>query len=160
MGDMNGLLSAEEQRQIVGLVAQRALHVAAPEELAIFDETAAEYFADPAKATTADRRDEAIGFGLDLAMVTPYLLSMATVTVGVLGQMVRQAVTEQGAAALGSVIRRVLHIGGQDATVPPLTADQARQLRQVAVERGLVLGLDASRAATLADAVVGGMLTS
>jgi hypothetical protein len=124
----------------------------------VFDEMANEFFAAPDAVFRDKGRDEAVGFGLDLAMVTPYLLAMATAAVGAVGTMLRDAVTEQGSEALGTAIRRLLRIGGDHASVTPLTDGQARQLRQVALDRGWALGLDDGRAAVLADAVVGGML--
>lgn len=158
MAEYTASLSAGDQRQIVALIAQRAARAEAPEELVLFDEMADEFFAAPDAVTRGNGRDEAVGFGLDLAMVTPYLLAMASAAVGAVGTMVRDAVTEQGSEALGGAIRRLLRIGGDKASVTPLTDGQARQLRKVALDRGRALGLDDSRAAVLADAVVGGML--
>ena len=158
MAENTTSLSAGDQRQIVALIAQRAAQAEAPEELMLFDEMADEFFAAPDAVTRGKGRDESVGFGLDLALVTPYLLAMATAAVAAVGTMVRDAVTEQGSEALGAAIRRLLRIGGDQPSVTPLTDAQARQLRKVALDRGRALGLDDGRAAVLADAVVGGML--
>src|SRR5579875_3708317 len=129
MRDTTARLPAEDQRQVIAAIAHRALHTVAPEELPVFDETATEFFADPAAAMSVDRRDQAIGFGLDLALVTPVLLSMASAVVGGLTSMVREAVTQEGADALGSAVRRVLRIGHDPAPPTPLGIEQAKQLR-------------------------------
>src|SRR5579875_2721696 len=158
MRDTTARLPAEDQRQVIAAIAHRALHTVAPEELPVFDETATEFFADPVAAMSTDRRDQAVGFGLDLALVTPFLLSITSAVVGALAGMLRDAVTQEGAEALGAAVRRVLRLGRESGPSSPLSAEQARQLRQVALERARALGMDEDRAGTLADAVVGGMV--
>ena len=53
-----------EEEELISLLAERALEQAAPEELALFPETADEYFRDPDAALNPRQRDEAVGFGL------------------------------------------------------------------------------------------------
>jgi hypothetical protein len=50
----------------------------APDELAVLDESAREYFADPAAALADGREDVPLGSGLDVAMITPYLMAVAS----------------------------------------------------------------------------------
>jgi hypothetical protein len=61
----------DEERALIADLAQLALAQAAPEELAVFDESAEEYFADPERAVSAANKGQAVGFGLELAMITP-----------------------------------------------------------------------------------------
>ena len=65
-----------EDEELVRELAQIALSEVAPEELAIFDETADEFFADPDGVLSPEHRDEAVGFGLDAALATPFVLAV------------------------------------------------------------------------------------
>jgi len=60
-------------RDLAGAVVRRV----APEELGLFGETEADYFGHPGLVLRAGRRDDAVGFGLDMALLTPYVLVVA-----------------------------------------------------------------------------------
>lgn len=66
------------------------LEQAAPEELVILDDTAREYFADPLASLDPKRRDEPLGFGVDVALLGPYVLAVAGPVVTHLGSLVAQ----------------------------------------------------------------------
>src|ERR1700750_1185110 len=51
-------LTAADEQALVRALAEAALEQAAPEELAVFDETAEEYFAAPEAVLNPKRRDE------------------------------------------------------------------------------------------------------
>ena len=67
----------------------------APEELGLFEETEADYFRDPGLVLRAGRRDEAVGFGLDLALLTPYVLVAGAAVVHFLTDVVSGVVADQ-----------------------------------------------------------------
>ena len=151
----------DADRSLVEELAQLVLEQAAPEELVIFDESAAEYFANPQRVLDPKRRDEAVGFGLELAMVTPYVFAVVTSCFGFLLKTVAETATSEAAKpAIGDLLRRFVRRGPgakpeSDAAV--LSKDQAAGVREVAFGRAKDLGLSEEQARLLADAVLGGL---
>src|SRR5690349_12425675 len=152
------ILTQHDEDALVRELAQQVLETAAPEELAIFDETADEYFADPQGVLDAKSRDEAVGFGVELALLTPYILAVAKTVVQLLASMVGDAVMKEGHPSVNSFIRRLFGRREQGPSAPEtLTPDQLALVRKVSVERGRLIGLKADRAELLADAIAGGI---
>jgi hypothetical protein len=157
------ILTQSDEEALVRQLAQQVLETTAPEELAIFDETAEEYFADPEGVLEAKGRDEAVGFGLELALLTPYILAVARAVIQLLATMVGDAVKKEGQPAVNGFIRRLF--GRHDPGTPApaalspaaLTPDQLAAVRKVALERARLIGLKEDRAALLADAIAGGI---
>lgn len=147
-------------RPVVEELAQLVLERAAPEELVLFDETAAEYFADPDRVLDPARRDEALGFGLDLMMLTPYVLTVVGSCLAFLVKTVAETVTSEATKpAIGDVLQRFVrqkspHASDRHAS---LSRTQAEGVRQVAFARAQDLGLAEEQARLLADSVVGGL---
>jgi hypothetical protein len=154
-------LSVAEEQSLVTLLAEQAVERAVPEELPLFAETAEEYFRDPVGTLGAGRREEAVGFGLELALLTPYLLAVATPVVRKLASIVGEAVVDELKPSVAALVHRLLGTeAGKDqaaAAAAELTREQLRDLRGVAYERSIELGLEAPRAALLADSIVGGL---
>ena len=164
----------DAERDVVGELARAVVERVAPEELALFEETEADYFRDPGVVLRAGRRDEAVGFGLDLALLTPYVLVVGAAVVHFLAAVVSDAVVGVAGDELKPVIagrvRRLLRrddpaaagrreSGPQD-RAPGVTVEQARQVRRVALEQATRSGLDPDRATLLADAFVGALLVN
>ncbi len=154
-----GQASGDGHRPVVEELARLVLEQAAPEELVLFEETSAEYFADPERTLDPGRRDEALGFGLELAMLTPYVLAVATSCLGFLARTIAETATSETTKPvigdlLDRLVRRKKPLAG---TTPMLTTDQAAGVREVAFGRAKDLGLSEERARLLADAVVGGL---
>lgn len=166
MSDSTSILSAADEREVVTALARRALEVTAPDELVVFDDTATDYFRNPQAALDGRGRDEPVGFGLDLALLTPYLIAMATSAVQLLGTIVRDAVREEGTAGAAALIRRLFRLPSRQASarpqpaVAPLSVDQARYVRDGAFAKGRALGLDDAQATLLADSIVGGLVVA
>jgi hypothetical protein len=59
----------------------------APDELAVLDDSADEYFADPSAALRPASGDSPLGSGITVAMMTPYLLAASSAVLPVLGAM-------------------------------------------------------------------------
>ena len=141
-----------------------ALEQTAPEELVLFDETAAEYFRDPEATLRSGKHEEAVGFGLELGMLTPFLLAIATPVVHMLVSLVEHSVEEELKPTVAQLVHSLFRRAGSaaDATAagPPveLTIDELRRVRATAYEHGIGLGLDESRAGLLADSVAGGLV--
>jgi hypothetical protein len=155
-------LPPEAETELVAELARLALEQAAPEELVLFPETAEEYFKDPQAVLDPKRRDEALGFGLDLAMLTPFVLAVATPVIRFLASTVAEAAGQEAKPLVTRLVRRLLRRPdpAPEATepAPPLSTDQVRQVREIAYQRAKNLGLDEDQAVLLADSVVGGLV--
>jgi hypothetical protein len=158
------VLSTAEEHELVGALAEMVLEQAAPEELALFPELTDEYFRDPDAAVHVRHRDEAVGFGLELAMLTPYVLAVVTPVVRMLASLVEESVHDELKPTVAQLVhrlfRRVDPTTSEGTEPPELTADQLRRIRTTAYERGRQLGLDEPRADLLADSVVGRLATA
>jgi hypothetical protein len=153
-------LSAEDERLLVTELARAAADRTAPEELLLFDETAADYWSDPEEVLDPSRRGEAVGFGVDAALVTPVLLAIATPVVRFLASEIGQAVKESAGPRVSGLLRRLFGLEPAETaqSLPAFSGEQISRMRSIALEKGLALGLPAERAGLLADAVVGGAL--
>jgi hypothetical protein len=154
------------ERALVDEFAQQVLLDAAPEELAIFEETAEEFHRDPDGVLRAQGKDEAVGFGLDVALLTPYVLAVATSALSFLLSTVADAAKTEAKPVVAELVRRLFRRKAapddpdQAKAVPDpvtLSTDQAGQVREVAFARASDLGLSEDKARLLADAVVGGL---
>ena len=155
--------------ELVRDLARAVLARAAPEELVLFEESAADYFADPRAVLDPKRRDEAVGFGLDLALLTPYVLAVASPVLAFLVQTVAGAVKEESQPLLRRLVRRLFRLEDADGSEtaspspsapPAITTEQAARVREIAYARAGDLGLPPEQARVLADSVVGGLVTA
>jgi hypothetical protein len=141
--------------ELAGIVIERA----APEELALFPDNAAEYFRDPRAVLDSRHRDEPVGFGLDLVMMTPYVLAVVAPVVQFLVTTMVEAVAEESATHVVDMVRRRFRrkeeLAGDAAA---LSEEQLRQVREVAFRAAQGLRLEDAQANLLADAVVGGLV--
>ena len=137
----------EAEQELVGELARAVVRCVAPEELGLFAETEADYFRDPGLVLRARSRDEAVGFGLDLALLTPYVLAVGTAVVHFLALVVSDAVRDEARDELKPVIagrvRRLLRRDDPDAADrrQPTANDWAagsRSPRDNALRHGLV----------------------
>jgi hypothetical protein len=151
---------AGSEQTLVQELAQLVVEDVAPEELVLFEDTSAEYFADPDGVLDPRGRDEPVGFGLDLVMITPYALAVVASCVGFLVKTIAETATAEATKpAICDFLRRVVHRrSGADAeATEALSRDQAGAVREVALGRAKDLGLSEEQARLLADAVVGGL---
>ena len=149
-------LTVDEDRELIAELTEMALAQAAPDELAVFDETAEEYFADPEGAVSAANKGQAVGFGLELALVTPAALAVGSALVQALVAIVSERTILAGARTVSSQVRRLMR---REETDPQfrLTAEQAGRLRQTALVRAQALGLPEPQAVLLAESFVGAL---
>jgi hypothetical protein len=164
----------DAERDLVGELARVVVGRVAPDELGLFEETAADYFRDPGLVLRTGTRDEAVGFGLDLALLTPYALVAGTAVVhflvAVVSDAVHDEVRDELRPAVAGQIRRLLRRDDPAAAdnrksevedrVPRMTAEQAREVRRVALQQATRSGLDEEKAALIADAFVGALLVT
>ena len=96
-----------EDEELVRELAQIALSQVAPEELAVFDETADEFFADPDAVLSPEHRDEAVGFGLDAALATPFVLAVVMPVVQYLVSTVAEAAKDEASTTVKGLVKRL-----------------------------------------------------
>ena len=160
-------MSLTPDRDLVDAFAQEVLASAAPEELAIFEETSEEYHRDPDKVLSAEGRDEAVGFGVDLALLTPYVLAVAAPVLSYLLNTVAEAAKTEAKPVIKDLVHRLFHRSNKEGekaeeaepAEPPIALSPAEisKVREVALARATDLGLPTERARLLAEAVVGGL---
>jgi len=154
--DSGTMSPIDDDRALIAEMAQLALAQAAPDELAVFDETADEYFADPEAAVHAANKGQAVGFGLELAMVTPIALAVGSTFVQALISIVSERTLTAGARTVSSQVRRLMRSERPDPQFM-LTPEQARRLRETALAKAQALGLPEPQAALLAESFVGAL---
>jgi hypothetical protein len=138
-------------------LAKDAVAAVSPGELDLFDDVADEYWADPAAAVAADRRDEQLGFGIDLALLAPFAISIAVAVGQYLLGILTDAFAGEAKAVVAAKLRALLGRKGEP-DVPQLTPAQFAQVRSVALDAAGRLGLPTDTARTLSDAIVGGLV--
>jgi hypothetical protein len=158
----NDAMSGDEARALASELAALSLEDAAPEELVLFPEVAEEYFRDPDGVLNAQGRDEAVGFGLDVAMLTPYALAVVVPVIRFLASVVEETAKEEVRISLSERIRKLFRRdadeepeAGDAAPALALSREQARAVRQTAFDQARGLGVDDARAGLLADSLVG-----
>ncbi len=148
-------------RELALELTESVLTRLAPEEVLILPDISQEFFDDPERSV-ARAREETLGFGADVALLAPFALSVAIEVVKFLLSLAKDALGPEVKSGLAAWVRRVVPGRGtrpaQADPAPALTREQLVLVRQVAYSRAHDLGLDDDRAATLADAVVGGVL--
>jgi len=132
----------------------------APDELVVLDDTAEEYFADPAAALRPDGSDTPLGSGITVAMMTPYLLATSSVVLPVLGTIAGEVGKDIAKDLVKDpVVDRIRRLfkrrpdepAGPDALSP----EQAGRVRQAVIAQCHAVGLPSEQAALVADATVG-----
>jgi hypothetical protein len=158
-------LAQGDEQDLVRELTATVLEKVSPDELDVLDETADEYFEDPEGVLGPGRKDEAVGFGLEAALITPVVLAVATSVVRFLASLVADAVKESTTPVLVRTLRRLLRIRSAQETqdggaAAALTAQQVRRVHAVALQRATDLGLQEDQARLLADAVAGGVVVT
>ncbi len=148
----------EDENALIAELTQAALTTAAPDELVVFDETAQEFFADPQAALTAAKGDAAVGFGLELAMLTPAALAIGSAVFQAVVGVLSDKAVQIGRQGVGAVLRKVLRREAPPAELG-LTEAQAQHLKIVALQQAHALGLPEAQARLLADSFVGALVT-
>lgn len=173
-----------QDEALVREFAQAVLEGAAPEELLLFDETVADYRRDPDAVLDPRRREEAVGFGLDLGMLTPLVLAVAPAVLTFLAQTVAGVVREESKPVLSDLVRRLFRRvglqpqGEKDDGLQPrqgkgdgvqasgaegddlaISRAQADEVRRIVLARAADLKVPEEHARLLADSVVGGLVT-
>jgi hypothetical protein len=153
----------DEMRVLTDELAQSVLTAVAPEELPLYPETAEEYYADPQALLNPKHRDEALGFGLDLAMITPVVIAVAGTVLQWLANNVVDAAIKEASPSVMAYLRGLFRRGKNEKPATPkvtLSAEQAKQVRAVAYRQALAIGLEPARAGLIADSTAGALVTA
>jgi len=153
-----------EERRLAMELAAAALAELAPDELEEFDEISEEYFADPAAALTTGGRDQPLAFGGDeIALLAPYVLTVAVPVVQWLGSLLadgaKEAATPWVAERIRSIIRRWR--GGQPEQPAPahaLSLEHGRTAWAITHDRLRALDVPEEQARQIADSVLGALV--
>jgi hypothetical protein len=140
---------------VVVELAELVLQRTAPDEVPELPDVAEEYFADPQAVLAARGSDEPLGFGLELAMLAPIVLAIATPVVGFLGDIAKDLMKDAAKPHVNEAARRLLRRPQQPPPPVTLSPQQARTIRDNARSQAMTLGLSEQQAALLADAIVG-----
>jgi hypothetical protein len=155
---LEGLMDADEVvREFSTDLAKDAVAAVSPGEVDLFDEVADEYWTDPEAAVAAERRDEQLGFGIDLALLAPFAISIAVAVGQYLFGILTDALAGEAKTVVAAKLRALLRRKGEP-DVPPLTPAQFAQVRTVALDAAGRLGLASDTARVLSDAIVGGLV--
>ncbi|MCK7625868.1 hypothetical protein MUU72_22655 [Streptomyces sp. RS10V-4] len=156
-------------------LAREAVRQLAPEELALFEETAAAYFDDP-RQEGRRTRPEPLGIGIDAVLIGTLTQFALPVAAAVVSNIATDALRREGRR--GRWWRRSRRTGGAEGggggggdnpfaapgTGPAAVAGrppgpgELERLRRIAHDRATALGLPPAQAQLLADAVIGGLL--
>lgn len=141
-------------------LARRVVRKIAPEELSSFDIVAAPYLDNPKAAERRLRQahDDPLGFGpADIvAMATPVIALVSGSVITAVSDSIGNAVRDGAGGVLRKAWRKVRGKQPEPLELPaaPLNAAQLAEVRQIALERALSLGMKRQKAEALADAVV------
>ncbi|MDX8145410.1 hypothetical protein SK854_25090 [Lentzea sp. BCCO 10_0061] len=145
-------------------LARRVVRKIAPEELSSFDIVAAPYLESPKQAERRLRQahDDPLGFGLGdiVAMATPVIALVSGSVITAVSDSVGKAVSDGTTNAVRKAWRKLRGKPAATLELPstPLTTTQLAEVRQIALERALSLGMDQQKADALADAVIAALV--
>jgi hypothetical protein len=145
-------------------LARRVVREIAPEELSSFDIVAAPYLERPEQAERRLRQahDDPLGFGLGdiVAMATPVIALVSGSVITAVSDSVGKAVRDGTTSAARKAWRKFRGKPVEPLELPstPLTRAQLTEVRQIALQRALSLGMKQQKAEALADAVVAALV--
>ncbi|MBO1269425.1 hypothetical protein [Arthrobacter cavernae] len=159
MNELPAAVETSAAQELGAELARLAIGRVAPDEMLVFAETADEYFADPAGTLKAQRGDEPVGFGLELALLAPFALAVGGFVVQFLGELFADTAKDLAKTPVEAFIRRLLKLPGGTAAAAgeQLTADQQERVFTAAVREGERLGLPTDTATLLGHALVGSL---
>jgi len=157
--------SGASEDELTRALTEQVLQGIAPEELPFLDDVLNEFGHDPDAALKGRSREEAVGFGLELQLVAPYVVAVAGAAVHFLLDILMDELKDETRAKIAETVHGWItgkkEPGGQSPPgPPPLNAEQARRVRNVALVKATDLGLAEDRAALLADAIVGAVMVA
>ena len=148
----------ESAKDTVVAVARDVVAQLTPQELADFDAAAEAYRAAPSRVRRRLDKDDPLGFGVEemSVLLSPVALAVAQSTLETLAQDAARSSMRAMGARLRRFLPRRRRVRREKT---PLSPDQLADVRRGAMEKARQLGLDDQRAALLADAIIGRLVT-
>ena len=148
---------SDEQSGLVDEISKELVAEIAPEELDLFDELAAGYHANPNPPDASRGGDDALGFGLDAALIATSPAAMAAVSacLGYLLQVATDALKDQTKTAIQEQVKKLFAAKKSGPAQLHLDADQLARARSLAASEARRFGLSKADADRLADALAG-----
>lgn len=154
-----------EGRKFIKDISKHIVAESAPEELELFNELIAEYFADPTPPDLTDSgSDDALAFGIGevLVAVTPAIAAMVT---AVLTYVLTEATEVIKVESAEKIKKRIKNIFSpekkdkEDSDRPqPLTKDQLEQVKKLARRQAKKFGMEPAQANKMAEALIGAIV--
>ncbi len=158
------------ERDLIAELSRLVLSDVAPQELPLFPSTSAAHFAQPEPSRRTGPKDETLGFGIDVTLLTPAVLAVVTPVVRFLLDAVADSTKEEASASVARFVRRLFRRdkagADPDAEVPEeaeaggLSPEQVLRARDLALGRALQLGVPEGTAQLLADSIAGSLVAA
>jgi hypothetical protein len=154
-----------EGREYIKAISKNMVSEFAPEEMELFDELIAEYFADPTPPglTESDTDDElAFGIGEVMTAVTPAATAMATAVLTLILTQFTEALETESAEIIKTRIKDILNskVAEEEVTAKPeaLTQEQLMMIRELARKQAKKFGMKSRQANKMEEALIGSIV--
>lgn len=151
-----------EARKYIEEVSKRIVTEFASEELELFDELIADYFADPTPPDlSASGDDDPLAFGVGgvLVAVTPAAGAMVSAVLTFVLTEATEVIKEESAEKIKKRIKDIFSPENEDDDGPqPLTRDQLEQVKKLARRQAKRFGMEPDVANKMADALIGAIV--
>jgi hypothetical protein len=157
------------QNQLATDVARDLVGQLAPEEMPLFRATSEAYLKDPQKVLKEHTgEDEMLGFGTGevVSLLTPVALAVAVEVINFVTSEITHSFKAESAVVIAvlvkSVFKKYRATLEKEArpTSSPLSSEQLREVHAIAFTKARQLNLSEAKAKTLADALVGDLITA
>jgi hypothetical protein len=153
-------VSESADKTLVRELAEQIVAEVAPDEVEMFPALADVYLADPKRVLSRScDREESLGFGVGEVelLLTPAAVYVAAAVMDHLSDAIGRGVVYSGKQVIARLTRGWRNEKPVARQAVPLTSDQLRDVRRVALEKGREAGLDDKTARAFADTVVAGL---
>jgi hypothetical protein len=145
-----------DEHALVAQLTRAALQEAAPEESDVFEKDAAGWLAGTHVAGRTE--DDMVGFGVETAAVllTPYVVEAAKAAVRYVAGILAESADAEVRPRIARWMQRLLgHHATEDDATAGLPLDVVTRVKEETLRTCLDMGLDATDAALVSDAVAG-----
>lgn len=149
-----------EGRQFIEEISRNVVGEVAAEELELFPELAAEYFADPRAAGRQPDKDDALGFGLEAVVaLTPAILAMTKVLLNFAQSELLEAAKTESASLIKEKVKAVFAslLTAEKESPAPLTRDQLKRIKKLAANEAVAFGVKPADAEKMSLALIGSL---
>ena len=146
--------------QLVVDLARESVAQVAPQELPLYRATSEMYLRNPERVLQAQRgKDEPLGFGMEAGVVllTPIIITVTKEVVEFVAAEVMKSIRTESSDVISEFVKKMFKKFRREGEElpPPLTHEQIKRVRELALEKGQQLQLSPNQAELLADSLVG-----